>query len=167
MFTWSLNKTMYGTRDASNAWQKLWAEHLRSNGFEWYKKSSVVQIRPCEWILPRLKNCCKRSSIRERSARQVQENTGQRTGSVALICESDQQRVDGNGGGSEACSQLPEDLGLIQSNMVKLSAIEAEAIETSAILEGEQATTFRSGTMQCAYQAQDRLNISEAIKCLA
>ena len=29
-----LNKTMYGTQDASNAWQKLWGEHLRSDGFE-------------------------------------------------------------------------------------------------------------------------------------
>ena len=29
-----LNKTMYGTQDASNAWQKLWGEQLRSNGFE-------------------------------------------------------------------------------------------------------------------------------------
>ena len=29
-----LNKTMYGTQDARNAWQKLWREHLRSNGFE-------------------------------------------------------------------------------------------------------------------------------------
>ena len=25
---------MYGTQDSSNAWQKLWSEHLRSNGFE-------------------------------------------------------------------------------------------------------------------------------------
>ena len=29
-----LNKTMYGAQDASNAWQKLWGEHLHSNGFE-------------------------------------------------------------------------------------------------------------------------------------
>ena len=29
-----LNKTLYGTQDASNAWQTLWSEHLRSNGFE-------------------------------------------------------------------------------------------------------------------------------------
>ena len=29
-----LSKTMYGTQDASNAWQKLWGEHLRNNGFE-------------------------------------------------------------------------------------------------------------------------------------
>ena len=68
--------------------------------------------------------------------------------------------------------QLVEDLGLIQCNIVKsprlkLSASEAETIENSPILEGEQATTFRSGTMRCAYLAQDRVYISEAIECLA
>ena len=68
--------------------------------------------------------------------------------------------------------QFLEDLGLTQSDIVKtprvkLSVIEAEAIENSPILEGEQATTFRSGTMRCAYLAQDRVDISEAIKCLA
>ena len=65
-----------------------------------------------------------------------------------------------------------KDLGLTQSNIVKtprvkLSVIEAEAIENSPFLEGEQATTLRSGTMRCAYLAQDRVDISEAIKCLA
>ena len=29
-----LNKTMFGTQDASNGWKKLWREHLRSSGFE-------------------------------------------------------------------------------------------------------------------------------------
>ena len=29
-----LNKTMYETQDGSNAWQKLWGEHLRSSRFE-------------------------------------------------------------------------------------------------------------------------------------
>ena len=67
---------------------------------------------------------------------------------------------------------FPEDLGHIQRKIVKTprvksSAIEAEAIENSPILEGEQATTYRSGTMRCAYLAQDRVDISEAIKCLA
>ena len=33
-FVAKLNKTMYGTQGASNAWQKLWCEHLRNNGFE-------------------------------------------------------------------------------------------------------------------------------------
>ena len=68
--------------------------------------------------------------------------------------------------------QLLKDLRLIQSNIVKtprvkLSAIQAEAIENSPVLEGEQATTFRSGIMRCAYLAQDRVDISEAIKCLS
>ena len=68
--------------------------------------------------------------------------------------------------------RLLEDLGLIQGNVVKtprvkLSATESNAIENSSILEGEQATLFRSGTMRCAYLAQDRADISEAIKCLA
>ena len=67
---------------------------------------------------------------------------------------------------------LLEDLGLIQGNVVKtprvkLSATESDAIENSSILEREQATLFRSGTMRCAYLAQDRADISEAIKCLA
>ena len=68
--------------------------------------------------------------------------------------------------------RLFEDLGLIQGNVVKtprvkLSATESNAIENSSILEGEQATLFRSGTMRCAHLAQDRAHISEAIKCLA
>ena len=68
--------------------------------------------------------------------------------------------------------QLLEYLGLVQSNIVKtprvkLSAIEAEAIENSPTLKGEQATTFRSGTTRCAYLAQDRVDILEAVKCLA
>ena len=69
-------------------------------------------------------------------------------------------------------ARLLEDLGLIQGNAgktprVKLSAAESNVIENSSILEGEQATLFRSGTMLCAYIAQDRADISEAIKCLA
>ena len=101
-----LIKTMYGTQDASNAWQKLWGEHFRSNGFELVaKQSSVVQIRACEWILPwrRFCDCGSRRSNRElwkTVAREVRYETdrhdrcsrtlGQRTGNVAQICQSDQ-----------------------------------------------------------------------------
>ena len=56
---------------------------------------------------------------------------------------------------------------VVETPRVKLSAIEADAIENSSILEREQATLFRSGTMRFAYLAQDRAHISEAIKCLA
>ena len=68
--------------------------------------------------------------------------------------------------------QWLEDLGCTQSNTVKtprmkLNASEAETIENCSIVEGKQATTFRSGTMRCAYLVQDRVDIFEAIKCLA
>ena len=46
-----LNVTMYGTQVASNAWQKLWSEHLRSNGFE-LGASNPALYRASEWILP-------------------------------------------------------------------------------------------------------------------
>ena len=51
--------------------------------------------------------------------------------------------------------QFLEDLGLIHGNIVKTtrvkqSAAEADAIENSPILEVEQATLFRGGTMRCA-----------------
>ena len=55
----------------------------------------------------------------------------------------------------------------LKTPRVKLSATESNAIENSSILEGERATLFRSGNMRCAYLAQDRADISEAIKCLA
>ena len=55
----------------------------------------------------------------------------------------------------------------LKTPRVKLSAAESNVIENSSILEGEQATLFRSGTMRWAYLAQDRVDISEAIKCLA
>ncbi len=68
--------------------------------------------------------------------------------------------------------QLLKDLGLTQSNIVKtprmkMSASEAETMENSPIIDGKQATTFRSGPMRCAYLAQDRVDIFEAITCLA
>ena len=74
--------------------------------------------------------------------------------------------------GQKHVLQLLKDLGLTQSNIVKTqrmkpSASEAETIENSPNLDGKQTTTFRSGTMRCAYLAQDRVDISEAIKCLA
>ena len=51
-FVGKLNKTLYGTRDASNAWQRLWGEHLRSNGLELSASNpALLQIRVVERIL--------------------------------------------------------------------------------------------------------------------
>ena len=100
------------------------------------------------------KNLDKELEVLHRSVRVINDEL--------MEIEADQKHVP----------RLLEDLGLIQGNVVetprvKLSATESNAIENSSILEGEQATLFRSGTMRCAYLAQDRADISEAIKCLA
>ena len=66
------------------------------------------------------------------------------------------------------CWKISDSLKATLSKLrVNLRAAEADVIENSPILEGRQATTFRSGTMRCAYLARDRVDISEAVKCLA
>ena len=100
------------------------------------------------------KNLDKELEVLHRSVRVINDEL--------MEIEADQKHVP----------RVLEDLGLIQGNVVKtprvkLSATESDAIENSSILEGEQATLFQSGTMRCAYLAQDRADISEAIKCLA
>ena len=186
-FVAKLNKMMYGTQDASNAWQKLWGEHFRNNGFELgasnpalYRSELVNgfchgddfvtaaaegQIEVFGKLLQEkfdtrrigmigaAKHLDKELEVLHRSVRVINDEL--------MEIEADQKHVP----------RLLEDLGHIQGNVVKtprvkLSATESNAIENSSILEGEQATLFRSGTMRCAYLVQDRADISEAIKCL-
>ena len=78
----------------------------------------------------------------------------QGTGSVAQVCQSDQRRI--HGGSMQIRDmflnfwRILDLLGATLSRppRVKLSAIEADAIENSPIFEGEQATLFLSGTMR-------------------
>ena len=159
-----LNKTMYGTQDASNAWQKFWCEHLRNNGFD-LDASNLALYRPelvngfCHGddfvtaaaedqievgkllqekfdtrrigMIGAAKHLDKASEVLHRSVRVINDEL--------MEIEADQKHV----------LRLLEDLGLVQGNVVKtprvkLSAAESNAIENSSILEGEQATLFRS-----------------------
>ena len=170
-----VNKTMYGTQDASNAWQKLWGEQLRNsfelgasnpalyrselvNGFchgdDFVTAAAEDQIevfgkmlqekfdtRRIGLIGAAKQHLDKELEVLHRSVRVINDGL--------MEIEADQKHVP----------RLLEDLGLIQGNIVKtprvkLSATEADAIENSSILEGEQATLFRSGTMCCAYLAR-------------
>ena len=93
---------------------------------------------------------------------EVLHRTARVTSSELMEIEADQKHV----------LQLSEDLGLTKSNNVKTprrnqSACDAERIEDSPFFDGKQTTTFRSGTMRCAYLVQDRVDISESIQCLA
>ena len=159
-----LNQTMYGTQDASNAWQKLWGEHLRSNDFELGASNPALcrselvngfchgddfvtaaaedQIEIFGKMLQEkldtrqiglsgaAKHLEKEVEVLHRSVRVINDEL--------MEIEADQKHVP----------QLLEDLGLTQGNIVetprvKLSATEADAIENSPLLDGEQATLFR------------------------
>ena len=184
-----LNKTVYGTQDASNAWQKLWGEHLRNNSFELGASNSALyrsellngfchgddfvtaaaedQIEIFGKMLQdkfdtrrigmisAARHVDKELEVLHRSVRVIND---------ALIeIEADQKHVPRIAGRSWTHSRKY----VVKTPRVKSSATEADAIENSPILEGEQATLFRSGAMRCAYLAQDRADISETIKCLA
>ena len=156
-----LNKTMYGTQDASNAWLKLWREHFRSNGFE------LVASNPALYRSELVSGFCHGDDFVTGAAEQLDKELEVWHRSVRVVNELMENEAD-----KKHVQQLLEDLGLTQSNIVKtprvkLIVIEAEPIVNCPMLEGEQATTFRSRTMRCAYLALDRVDISEAIKCLA
>ena len=167
-----LNKTMYQTQDASNAWQKLSREHLRSNGFELgasnppLHKSDLVngschgddfvtaaaedQIESIGKLLHEKfdTRCIGMVGAAEHLDRELE--VLHRT--VRVIDHINSELMEIEGADQKRVHHLLEDLGLTQSNTVKtprmkLSASEAETIENSTILEGEQATTFRSGTV--------------------
>ena len=169
-----LNKTMYGTQDASNAWQKLCGEHFRSNGFE------LGANNPALYRSELVKGFCHGDELvtaaAEKSNRELwkllQEKFDTRIGMIGAaehldkelevlhqsvrVINSELMEIEAD---QTHVLQMLEDIGIILSNAVKtptvkLSASEAKTIENSPILEGEQATTFRSGTMRCAYLAQ-------------
>ena len=187
-FGGKLNKTMYGTHDGSTAWQKLWCEHLRGNGFE------LGASNPALHRSDLLNAFCHGENFRVAAAEDQVEYFGEllrkklKTRRIGMIGEAEHldkewevlrrsvRVIDSEMMEIEAYQkhvlQLLEDLELTRGNIVKtprvmLSAIDAKMIKNSPNLEGEQATKFRSGSLRCAYLAQDRVDISEAIKCLS
>ena len=141
-----LNKTMYGTQDASNAWKKLWVNIFdpalyRSelvNGFchgddfvtaaaedqievfgkMWQEKFGTRRIG----MIGAAKHLDKELEVLHRSVRVINDELRE--------IDADQQHVP----------RLLEDLGLIQGNVVKtprvkLSATESNVIENSSILK--------------------------------
>ena len=101
--------TMYGTQDANNAWQKLWGEHLRSNGFglgannpALYRSEVVNAFCHGNDVVTAAAEDQDRE-LWKTVARKVRHETnrhekfsrtlGQRTASVAQICQSDQYEL--------------------------------------------------------------------------
>ena len=187
-FLAKLNKTMYGTQDASNVWKKTWGEQLQNNGYK------LGASNPLLFCSEHLKGFCHGDDFTIAAAEEEVERFNnilsekfeiRQTGTVGhadhldkelevlhrtvrivndelMEVEADQKHVP----------LLLEDLGLSKGNAVKtprvkLSAAEAESIESSPLLEGAMATAYRSGTMRAAYLGQDRVDIAETVKRLS
>ena len=185
---WTRSQTQQDdVRDAGyeNVWQKLWSEHLRSNGFE------LGVSNPALYRTELVNGFCHEDDFVTAAGDDQIEIFGKilqetfdtrRIGIIGAakhldkvlhrsvrVINDELMEIDAD---QKHVLQLLEDLGLTQGNIVttprvKLCATGADAIENSQILEGEQTTTFWSGTIRCAYLAQDRVDISEAIMCLA
>eukprot|EP00971_Amphidinium_carterae_P319485 6349462-Amphidinium_carterae.1 len=179
---------MYGTQDASRIWQKTWAEFLETKGVmtgrcnpALFKSDFVIGfchgddfvIAACidearkfgEMLKERFDIRCtgligaepgldRELVVLNRTVRFIRED--------CIQIEADLKHV----------TTLLKELGLEKCNPVKtprikLSAAEAESIEMSPKLDSHRATLYRSGTMRCAYLAQDRVDISETVKCLS
>ena len=119
-----LNKTMFGTQDVSNAWKKLWREHLRSSGFELVASNPALYRSELQekFVTRRIgmtgaaEHLDKELEVLHRSVRVINNEL--------MEIEADQKHIP----------QFLEDLGLTQSNVVKtprvkLSVIEAEPID--------------------------------------
>ena len=172
-----LNKTIYGAQDASNAWQKLWREHLRSNGFE--LGASNPALHRSELV----RGFCHGDDFVIAAAYDQIECFGK------LLQEKFDTRRIGMIGAAEHfwtelevlhrsvrvindelmeievhqkhVPQLLEDLGLIQSDIVKTPRVKLMQMRR------KHMRTIQFLKVRCAYLAQDRVDISEAIKCLA
>ena len=157
-----LNKTMFGTQDASNGWKKLWREHLRSSGFELVASNPALYRPELQekfdtrriGMTGAAEHLDKELEVLHRSVRVISNEL--------MDIEADQKHFPLITGRSWTHSKQH-----CQDSESEVECNRAEAIEDSPNINGQQAITFRSGTMRCAYLAQDRVDISESIKCLA
>ena len=103
-----LNKTMFGTQDVSNAWKKLWREHLRSSGFELVASNPALYRSELQekfdtrriGMTGAAEHLDKELEVLHRSVRVINNEL--------MEIEAYQKRIP----------QLLEDLGLTQNNIV-------------------------------------------------
>ena len=88
-----------------------------------------------------------------------------------VIIDDDEKVVKIETGEKHVPTSL-EELGQLDARVqnaprVKRTAAEQKAIDNSPLLEGQQTTPYRSGTMRLKYLDQDRLDLTESVKVLA
>ena len=184
-----LKRTMYGTQDAAAIWQQTWAEHLAKHG---YRTGSA---NPALFAGRGARGLCHGDDFCVVAARVVLEQFGRMLAEAFDVKQTG--LLDFDAAGADEMKMLnrtlrldcarrvvsiePEerhvqtmvsDLGLGSARAAAtprtaLTEEQAWDDETSELLSPRLASLYRSVTMRAAYLSQDRVDITEAVKCLA
>ena len=190
-----LQRSMYGTQDASQIWQKDYTELLRSDSFEcgvsngavFYKASTDtrVMVHGDDFAV-----CGRQEEIDKFEALLRSRYELKKMGNLGLGPQDDRsatylnrvvQLLPGSKPYAAEVAVEPDsrhaqlvvrELGLSGAKgtdvpMPKRSADEQWKDWESPLLTGESVTLYRSCTMRIAYLAQDRADLAEASKTLA
>ena len=184
-----LLKTMYGTNDAANIWGETWPKHLKSKGIDVGKANRAL------FRSAKLKGLCHGDDfvvkgppdalkefedfLAEAFDLRPVKKAGFGAGLDKVLCilnravtfddehkritlEADRKHLD----------QVLRDLELVEAKTVltprvKHTLKEQQDIDESEVLPPKEATLYRSACMRMKYFEQDRMDISETLKCLA
>jgi hypothetical protein len=184
-----LEKTAYGTGDAASIWARTWPKAL--------KAVNAVTGKANEALIwsPHVKGFCHGDDFGVVASEKRLKEFGDALESafdvklegivgfakhlgkelhmlnrrVCVDVAGDKMTIEAD---QKHVATLITDLGLEQAKpstttRAKLTKGELESREASPLLEGPAKTLFRSGAMRCKYLDQDRIDICEAVKCLA
>jgi hypothetical protein len=186
-----LLRSMYGTEDASNIWQKDWTAHLAEKGY----KCGVAQPACFYHAQKDVRGLAHGDDFVIVASRSEAEAFGKmlgerydlkRTGRIGfgpgddreltvlnriLRTVPEERRVEMEADPRHAELAI-KDLGLTSAKSVatpriKRKAEEVLADEETPLLISSHATQYRSACMRMAYLAQDRSDLSEAVKSSA
>ena len=184
-----LLKTMYGTNDAANIWGETWPKHLKSKGIDVGKANRAL------FRSAKLKGLCHgddfvvkgpANALREFEEflaeafdlRPVKKaGFGKDLDKVVCILNrtvtfDDERKMITLEADRKHLDQVLRDLGLkeaktVATPRVKHSPKEQQEIDESELLTPKETTLYRSACMRLKYMEQDRMDISDALKCLS
>ena len=190
-FVARLCKTMYGTQDAAHVWLETWGEQLEANEYALGKSNPAIFaaknedsrgmchgddffVVACREELDRFDGVLKQKFEVKCTgymgfAKDMQNEIKFLNRTIRLDRRNSVMEIEAD---ERHVPRLLEELSLVDAKgvptpRVKKSYDEAVMDEDSPLLEGGGATKFRSALMRAAYLAQDRVDLSEAVKCLS
>ena len=190
-----LNRTMYGTQDASNLFQQGYVALFRSHGFTFGKASFATfysetadtrglvhgddfAVLADEDGLEQVHKILSSKYLVKRTAvigpDELDDKEGIFLNRVIRYCHADAQgeerlEIEAD---SRHAQRILQDLGqqnakAVDTPAVKRTAAEVEPTRREPVLPQAQQTLYRSNTMRTAYLSIDRPDLGDAVKALA